>query len=125
MKYVYTLSDAKLIQKFGVDISVYGAGAPSGYVYEETEAGHFEEFYDVESTYAWYILEGNGTFVVDDEKIIVSPKDLVVVPPNKRIHYFGKMKLFLCTSPAFNPVNERHVRDVDPSESPYKNLHKQ
>lgn len=120
MRYVYPLVDAKLIQKFGVDISIYDADAPSGFVYEETDAGHFEEFYDVESTYTWFILEGNGTFVIDDEKYTVGPKDLVVVPPNIKIHYFGKMKMLLCTSPAFNPANEQHVRDVDPSESPYK-----
>lgn len=76
--------------------------------------------YDTESTYAWFIIDGNGTFVIDDEKIEVNSKDLVVVPPNKRIHYFGKMKMLLCTSPAFNPANEQHVRDIDPSESPYK-----
>lgn len=120
MNYVYPIGDATIIQKFGVAISIYGANAPSGFVYEETEAGHFEEFYDVESTYTWFIIEGKGTFVIDDEKIEVNPKDLVVVPPNKRIHYFGTLKMLLCTSPAFNPANERHVRDIDPSESPYK-----
>lgn len=120
MKYVYPLKDATVVQKFGVDISIYGAEAPSGFVYEETEAGHFEEFYNVESTYTWFIVEGSGTFVIDDEKLDVSPRDLVVVPPNKRVHYFGKMKMLLCTSPAFNLNNERHVRYVDPSESPYK-----
>lgn len=119
MKYVYPLSDAKLIQKFGVDISIYGADTTSGFVYEETEAGHFEEFYNTESTYTWFIIDGDGIFVIDDEKIEVGSKDLVVVPPNRRIYYFGKMKMLLCTSPAFNPENERHVRDVDPSESLY------
>jgi hypothetical protein len=120
MQYIYPLCNAKLVQKFGVDISIYGADAPSGFVYEETETGHFEEFYNVTSTFTWFILEGTGTFVIDDEKFEVGPKDLVVVPPNKRVYYFGKLKMLLCTSPAFNPADERHVRDVDPSESPYK-----
>jgi mannose-6-phosphate isomerase-like protein (cupin superfamily) len=120
MKYVYPFNEAKTIQKFGVDISIFGADTSSGFVYEETEVGHFEEFYDTTSTYTWFIIEGNGTFVIDDEKVIAAAKDLVVVPPNKRIHYFGKMKMLLCTTPAFDPANERHVRDVDPAESPYK-----
>ena len=67
----------------------------------------------------WFIIEGKGTFVIDDEKVPAGPKDLVVVPPNKRIHYFGKMKMILCTTPAFDPANEHHVRDVAESESPY------
>jgi hypothetical protein len=120
MKYVYSLNNAKLVQKHGVDISIFGADGPSGFVYEETEAGHFEEFYDVASTYTWFILEGNGTFVIDDEKFEVNPKDPVVVPPNKRIHYFGKLKMLLCTSPTFTLENERHVRIINASESPYK-----
>ncbi len=119
MQYVYPLDDTKTIQKFGVDISIYGDGPASGVVYEETEAGHLEEFYDVASTYTWFIIEGDGTFVIDDEKIEVKPRDLVVVPPNTRVHYFGKLKLLLWTSPAFNPDNERHVRHINPSESPY------
>jgi mannose-6-phosphate isomerase-like protein (cupin superfamily) len=119
MQYIYPLKAAKRIHKFGVDISIYGADVPSGFVYEETERGHFEEFYDMESTFTWFIIEGRGTFVIDDEKFEVGPKDLVVVPPNKRVHYFGKLKMLLCTTPAFNPKNERHVRDIDPSENPY------
>ena len=121
MKYVYPFDEATTIQKFGVDISIFGDGAASGIVYEETEAGHFEEFYDTTSTYTWFIIEGQGTFVIDDEKVEVNAKDLVIVPPNKRIHYFGKMKMLLHTSPSFNPDNERHVRDVNLAESPYKN----
>ncbi len=120
MKYVYPLNEAKQIHKFGVDISIYDTDSPSGFVYEETEAGHFEEFYNVKSTYTWFIIDGSGTFVIDDEKVDVNSQDLVIVPPNTRIYYFGKMKMLLCTSPVFSPENERHVRDIDPSESPYK-----
>ncbi|MEO8862969.1 MAG: hypothetical protein ABI354_01470 [Candidatus Saccharimonadales bacterium] len=121
MKYVYPLKDAKVIQKFGVDISIYSAPSQNSFVYEETEAGHFEEFYDTVSTYTWFIVAGKGTFVINGEHLEVNPKDLVVVPPSTKIYYFGKMKMLLAVSPAFNARNERHVRDVDPSESPYEN----
>ena len=120
MKYLYPFEEAKTINKFGVDITIFGEGVSTGnLVYEETEIGHLEEFVDSVSTHMWFIVEGNGTFVIDDEKVEAGPKDLVVVPPGKRIHYFGKLKMLLCTTPAFNPENEQHVRDVDENESPY------
>lgn len=119
MQYIFPLNEAKSINKFGVDISIYDATNPTSFVYEETETGHFEEFYDTTSTYTWFIIEGEGTFVINDEKCTVAPKDLIVIPPNTRVHYFGKLKMLLAASPAFNPDNERHVRDIDPSENPY------
>lgn len=121
MKYLYPYSEARTINKFGVDITIYDENvASNNIVYEETTVGHLEEFLDEVSTHMWFIIEGKGTFVIDDEKIEAGPKDVVVVPPNKRIHYFGKMKMLLCTTPAFDPKNERHIRDVSPSESPYR-----
>lgn len=121
MKYKFTAAEAKKINKFGVDITIYGENVPTNnVVYEEVEIGHLEEFYDDVSTHMWFIIEGKGTFVIDDEKVEVSQNDLIVVGPKKRIHYFGKMKMVLCTTPSFNPQNEHHVRDVSPDESPYK-----
>jgi mannose-6-phosphate isomerase-like protein (cupin superfamily) len=120
MKYLYPFGEAKTINKFGVNITIFDEGVPTGeLVYEETEVGHLEEFKDAVSTHIWFIIEGKGTFVIDDEKVEAGPKDLVVVPAGKRIHYFGKMKMLLCTTPSFNEKNEQHVRDVAASESPY------
>jgi mannose-6-phosphate isomerase-like protein (cupin superfamily) len=120
MKYLYSFDEAKTIKKFGVDITLFGESISSNnVVYEETEIGHLEEFLDDVSTHMWFIIEGNGTFVIDDEKVKAKPKDLIVIPPGKRIHYFGKLKMLLCTTPAFDEQNEHHIRDVDASESPY------
>lgn len=121
MKYKYSFSEATKINKFGVDITLYSENVPTNnIVYEEVKIGHLEEFYDNVSTHMWFIIEGEGIFVIDDEKVEISKNDLIVVPPKKRIHYFGRMKMVLCTTPAFNPKNEVHVRFVDESESPYR-----
>ena len=84
------------------------------------EKGHFQEFYDKESYYIYYIYDGKGTFVLNDEKIEAKTADLIVIPPKTRIHYFGKMKMVLTVTPAFKEENEHHVRFVDKSESPYR-----
>ncbi len=120
MKYKFSFEEAKTINKFGVNITLYSLNNPdANIVYEEVEEGHFEEFLSTKSTYTWFIVEGEGTFIIDDEKVPVAAKDIVTVPPNKRIHYFGKMKMVLFTVPAFNVENERHIRDVKKEESPY------
>lgn len=121
-KYKYSYNDSKTINKFGVDITLYGINQPgANIVYEDVKEGHFEEFLNTVSTCMWFITDGKGTFVIDDEKIEAIAKDLIVVPPNKRIHYFGNMKMLLITTPAFDMKNERHIRDVKKEESPYFN----
>lgn len=120
MKYIFKQDEAKNIHKFGVDISIYPDSSGSGIVYEEVTEGHFQEWYSDVSVYHWFIIEGNGVFVIDDEKVGVSAKDLVVVPPGRRIHYFGNMKMVLITTPPFDEKNEHQVRLVEKSESPYK-----
>lgn len=120
--YKFPYSNTKTVNKYGVDITLYGLNNPDfNIVYEEVSEGHFEEFLSTKSTYTWFIVEGEGTFVIDDEKVSVVAKDIVTVLPNKRIHYFGKMKMVLFTVPAFNVNNEKHIRDVKKEESPYFN----
>jgi len=119
-KFKFSFKDTKTKHKYGIDISLYGLNNPdANIVYEEVQEGHFEEFLSMKSTYMWFIIEGKGIFVINDEKIPVESKDIIMVPPNNRIHYFGKMKMALFTVPAYNAKNERHIRDIDKKESPY------
>lgn len=119
-KYRYTAKDAQKIKKHGIDLVIYGENVPAANVcYVEVEEGHFQEFFDKKSHFIYYIIEGYGTFVLDDEKVEVKGTDLIVVPPKTRIHYFGKMKMVLTTAPEWKEENEQHIRFVDKSESPY------
>lgn len=121
-KFKFTADEANKFNKHGIDLTVYGIGVErANVVHVSVEEGHFQEFSDKESYYIYYIYEGNGLFVLDDEKVEAKATDMIVIPPNTRIHYFGKMKMVLTVSPAFNPDNENHVRFVDRSESPFLN----
>jgi mannose-6-phosphate isomerase-like protein (cupin superfamily) len=120
-KYKLTAQDAKQFNKHGIDLTVYPVNVPmAGMVHVDVKEGHFQEFKDAKSTYIYYIIEGEGTFFLDDEKVEALATDVIVIPPNTRIHYFGTMKMVLVTTPAFNADNERHIRFVDKSENPYK-----
>lgn len=120
-QYRYTDRDATRFTKHGIDLTVYDQPSSSATVARVgVEKGHFEEFFDLESTYIYYIASGHGTFVLDDEAVVAEATDLIVVPPKTRIHYFGTMEIVLTVSPRFDESNERHVRFVAESESPYR-----
>lgn len=119
-KYKLTVDNAKKFNKHGIDLTVYDMNVPSAnVVHVSVQKGHFQEFYDIKSYYIYYIVQGKGTFVLNDEKIEAKASNLIVIPPKTRIHYFGTMEMVLTVSPAFNEKNERHVRFVDEKESPY------
>ena len=81
--------------------------------------GHFQEFYDIESTFIYTITDGEGMFFLNDEKVPAEAGDQIVIPPKTRIYYFGTMEMVLVTTPAFKADNERHVRLIEKNESPY------
>ncbi len=120
MKYKYTEKEAKKFNKYGIDLTVYPTSISTANVVKViVREGHFQEFYDIKSTYIYTILEGKGAFFLNDEKLEVETGDQIVIPPETRIHYFGTMEMVLTTTPAFSPENERHVRLIEKSESPY------
>jgi mannose-6-phosphate isomerase-like protein (cupin superfamily) len=117
-KYIYSQDDAMAKQKFGVDLVTYGSVTEDiNFVRVSVKEGHFEEFKNT-SWFVYYLIEGSGVFVLNDEKVEAKQGDVVSIPPNTRIHYFGKMELVLIVSPPWKAENETHIRDIDPSESP-------
>ncbi len=119
-QYKFTADKAKKLNKRGIGLVIYGENVPeANVVHISVKKGHFEEFYNVKSFYIYYIVEGKGIFVLNDERIDAQATDLIVVPPKTRIHYFGTMKIVLTVSPAYDEKNEIHVRSVDEKENPY------
>jgi mannose-6-phosphate isomerase-like protein (cupin superfamily) len=121
MQYKFTADGAKKFNKHGVDLTVYGDSYPlANVVHVSVNEGHFQEFFDEKSAYIYYIISGQGLFVLNDEKVEAKATDLIVIPPKTRIYYFGTMEMTLTVSPTFDEKNERHVRFVDKSENPYR-----
>lgn len=118
MKYVFSEDETDKVSKFGIDLKLYGDVNPDlNFSRVDVAEGHFEEFKNT-SWFIYYILEGNGMYVLNDEKLPVKQGDIVAVPPNTRIHYFGTMKMALIVTPPWKEENETHIRDIDPSENP-------
>lgn len=117
-KYIYSENEAKHVVKHGIDLKLYGpVNDDIDFKRVSVSEGHFEEFKNT-SWFIYYVLEGSGVFVLNDEQVSVKQGDVVSIPPNTRIYYFGKLELTLTVTPPWKAENETHIRDVDPSESP-------
>lgn len=106
--------DVTTFSKSDVDMFGYGELTKDiSMVKQVVKEGHFEEFIHDKSTFIYIFLEGNGTFVLDDEKVEVSSGDVLIIEPGTRIYYYGNLKQILITSPSYDSKYERHIRNVD------------
>lgn len=93
-------------EKFGISLDVYSNIGNSGIVLIDSEEGHNEEFYNKVSTFNYIVLEGKGSFFLDDEEVAIEKGDMISIEPNTRIYYKGKLKMILITNPAWKQENE-------------------
>ena len=120
MTFVHKPDDGTLVEKYGMKLNVFPAFSDQvSFAQGSIEVGHLEEFSHAESWFVYFITSGHGTFVINDEHHPAEAGDIVAVPPDHRIHYFGKMEYLLVTSPSWSEEAETHIRMIDPDESPY------
>lgn len=111
MKYKLTKSqDVPKLDKLGIHFDMYPEINGTGIVLAQTKTGHNQEFYHKESTFTYIILEGSGTFFLDDKAVEVNTGDTLSIDPNTRIYYKGALKMILITTPAWRAENEVETR---------------
>lgn len=93
-------------------------GGIEGYAYSSKEdfpnmscayiivTGKHGKIKNIKSDRTYFVVEGEGEFVVNDKSISVKAGDVVMIPKNIPLDYNGKMKLVLVDSPAFDPDAE-------------------
>jgi len=112
---IYKKQNAVEFKKQGVTMRVYNSKEQcpeASVVYQETKKGHFEEFYHSKSNFIFYIIEGAGTWFIEEKPYEVSAGDVVIVPPGKKFYYKGILKQICITAPAWEAEFEHHVRDI-------------
>jgi mannose-6-phosphate isomerase-like protein (cupin superfamily) len=103
-------------EKQGVRMMVYNSKdqcPEASIVYQETQKGHREEFYHSKSNFIFYIIEGRGTWYIEDQPYDVKAGDVVIIPPNNRFYYKGNLKQICITSPAWEEEFEHHIRNIE------------
>lgn len=81
--------------------------------YEDVFKGHDKYDRNYYSSKIYYVLEGEGTFCVDNEKMAVKKGDVVEVPKGSNFVFAGKMKLLLIMSPGFRPQDDIQGEEND------------
>jgi mannose-6-phosphate isomerase-like protein (cupin superfamily) len=112
---IYKKDDAVTLEKQGVTMRIYNSKEQcpeAAVVYQETQKGHSEEFYHSKSNFIFYIIEGAGTWFIEDEPFTVEAGDVLIIPPGRRFYYTGALKQVCITAPAWEPQFEHHVRDI-------------
>jgi mannose-6-phosphate isomerase-like protein (cupin superfamily) len=102
-------------EKQGVTMRVYNSKEQcpeASIVYQETLGGHHEEFYHSKSNFIFYIIEGSGTWFIEDDPHDVESGDVIIIPPGTRFFYKGTLKQICITAPAWEQEYEHHVRDI-------------
>lgn len=91
----------------GINLDVYPTiDGVCEVVLVNTDEGHNQEFYDRISTFTYIVIEGEGSFFLNDEEVKVGEGDFISIKPETKIYYKGKMKLILVTTPPWKPENE-------------------
>jgi mannose-6-phosphate isomerase-like protein (cupin superfamily) len=57
----------------------------------------------------YFIIEGEGKFIIDGKESEVGKNDLVFIPKNTAYDIIGKMKFFLICSPEFKPEHDEFI----------------
>ncbi len=113
---VFRHENAAVIEKHGVKMRIYTTKAESrnaAVLYQETQAGHAEEFLHEKSDFIYYILEGSGIWTVEDREFEAGAGDVVIVPAGKRFWFRGNLKQVCVTAPAWEEEYEHHIRDIE------------
>ena len=114
MKYKYTKKDALKLGWNGLQIHSYSESTD----FDRASAGFFEvtthhgKVKSLLSDRIYFVVDGKGYFEIEGERIDVEPTDVVIVPRNTVYDYFGKMKLFLVHTPAYNYEAEVRFDDA-------------
>lgn len=114
MQYIFTKEQAERFEKHGVSMWQLGGTSeqPAKVMYQETAHGHDEELLNTTSTFTYYIVEGNGAFVISGVSHQVSAGNVVIIPPNTPFYYKGNLKQILVTTPQWKEGTDVHIKDI-------------
>ena len=68
----------------------------------ETKTGRNNACLLDKSTIFYYVIEGNGQFIVNDEKVDVATNDLIEILPQNKYTYQGNLKMLEILSSRFD-----------------------
>lgn len=83
-----------------------------GYFLVNSTQGHDCYSYNSESTHIYHILDGEGYFIINDQRFEVKAGDSIKIDPNQVFYYCGKMLMSFEMTPNFKDENDHIVKAV-------------
>ena len=113
-QYVFPEPSEFSFEKVGIKGKIFPTAetvSRTEFVLIQTEAGHETVIIEHECDFIYYILEGEGYFVIEKKKQLCSQGDLVVIPAGTEFTYKGKLKMLLNVTPPYWPEQEEVVNN--------------
>ncbi|MFA5927135.1 MAG: cupin domain-containing protein [Patescibacteria group bacterium] len=77
--------------------------------YIDSKSGHGGKVVSDILWHYYYILDGSGEFIIDDETFPVSQGQLIEIPPKHTFDYRGRIKMLLIMNPPFSPEKIKEI----------------
>lgn len=97
--------------RHGIDLHIYPPVHGFEVAHINASHGHNQEFYHKESNFHYFIIEGSGSFFLNDEEISVTVGDYLIIEAGTRIYYTGSLQMLLITQPAWFAEGEVITRE--------------
>ncbi|MGH7202847.1 MAG: hypothetical protein ACREHC_00190 [Candidatus Levyibacteriota bacterium] len=110
--YVIKEPTQESFQKVGITGKIFPTFAlttKTEFVLVQTQSGHATTIIEHKSDFVYYVLEGKGYFLIEDQKESCNKGDLVVIPAGKKFTYKGNLKLLLIVTPPWKEEQEETV----------------
>ena len=111
--HILKLPESYSFEKVGIKgkkFSVAEITQRTGVCQIETERGHDTTIVEHKCDFIYYILDGEGHFIIDGQNENCQKGDLVVIPADSKFRYAGKLKMLLITTPDFYPEQEETLK---------------
>lgn len=113
------VDETMTFEKKGETLTILpGNTEKKGLFFIDSSLGQDAYTYDKKSTSTYYVLDGDGEFDINGNKLSVKTGDIVTIPPNTIFYYKGKMKLIEKMTPNFQAENVVVVKDVEYGVTP-------
>ena len=112
MKYVFNLPREYSFEKFGIKGKIFQTSTLTNkaqFFLVDTEKGHETTIIEHESDFIYYILHGDGCFIINDRKEECAAGNLVVIPSGTKFTYEGKLKMLVASIPPWQEEQEETV----------------
>lgn len=101
MTQYYFTRDKAYVFEFEGQIKGHAYGTPSASVSHMDVDGERKLTSNTISDIVFYIVSGEGAFVIDGQHFVVKPSDVLHVPKNTQFGYFGTMQFVEVMTPAW------------------------